>query len=208
MRIVLDITVQACNLMRSAGPVQRQWDERVLALRLGKMYLKPLADDLHLMVLCESPEHTPEMLEGTVSPLTASRIDIRLISRWEQQWEDVYFTWECKKVSDKRVDPRNDYLIGRYVSDGVIRFINGAYSLKVGTAGMIGFVLAGDVSNIVNDINHSMLEPSRLQSLTTSDHIKLSTARQTPIPIYESHHLRITAGPISLLHLFLALDYE
>jgi hypothetical protein len=107
------------------------------------------------------------------------------------------------------LDKKNDSLIADYVTEGILRFIDGEYAASLDDAGMLGYVLLGEVANIVSDINRSMEDPHRKRQLSNSDYLMPATAIGTFANVYQSHHLRTDdQKPIRLHHLLLAFDFN
>jgi hypothetical protein len=106
-------------------------------------------------------------------------------------------------VGDKRMDRKYAVLISEYITEGMQRFLDGEYAAGLADAGMLGYVLAGEVSNIVCDINASMQHPRRDRPLSPSEQIELGPAIGTFTDAYQSHH-----ESIHLYHLFLTFDFD
>jgi len=210
VRLVLEITVEAYQRMRRDGVARQDWEEDTFTASLTEDYIRPLARQ-HLLGLVAEPRakvHTPAMKSGAVSPKRATEIDIRLSYSW-MNYSEVYFAWECKRVGDKRVDEKYGVLISRYITEGILRFIDEDYAAGLDDAGMLGYVLAGDVPNIVHDINASMHHRHRARPLSTSDHLTPAPATGTFRDVYRSHHQRpVNHKTIRLHHLFLKFDFE
>jgi hypothetical protein len=210
VRLVLEITVEGYQRMRQDGVTQRDWEEDAFTVRLTEDYIRPLAQQhpLNLVTVARTRVHTPAMKAGAVSPKQAPEIDIRLFSSW-MNYAQVYFAWECKRVGDKRVNKKYAVLIPGYITEGILRFIDEDYSAGLDDAGMLGYVLAGDVTNIVHDINASMHHPHRARPLSTSDHLVPAPSIGIFVDVYQSHHKRTTSQTaIRLHHLFLTFDFD
>jgi hypothetical protein len=210
VQVVLTLTVDAYQRMCQDGVAHQYWEEDAFSIRLTEDYIQPLAHQhpLLLIAVARTRTHTPEMKRGEVSSKQAPEIDIRLFSSWEKDYHRIYFAWECKRVGDKRVDEKYGSLIPKYITEGVFRFLDGEYASDVDDAGMLGYVLAGEIPNIVNDINQSMLHPRRSRRLSSSDHLVPAPAIQTFTDVYHSRHKRVADQKIiSLHHLFLTFDF-
>jgi len=196
--------------MRRDGEVQREWEEDTFTVRLTEDYIQELASrhPLNLIAMPQTKVYTLAMKDGRLSPKKAVEIDIRLSPSW-MDYSQIYFAWECKRVGDKRVDENYAALIPEYVTEGILRFIDGKYAAGLNDAGMLGYVLDGDVTNIVNDINGSMCHPRRTRPLPAADHLTLAPAIGTFKDVYQSSHERVVGQrPIRLHHLFLTFDFE
>jgi len=93
------------------------------------------------------------------------------------------------------------------VNDGIYRFIRGEYASGLGDAGMLGYVLAGSVSNIVGDINATMGNIRRNPPLPESDHLNRAKPMDDFNDIYLSRHVRTDQTNIRLHHLFLTFEF-
>ena len=210
VQLVLEITVEAYQCMRRDGEVQREWEEDVFTVRLTENYIQPLARQHppNLIAMPRTKVHTSAMKDGCLSPKKAVEIDIRLSPSW-MDYSQIYFAWECKRVGDKRVDGKYAALIPEYITEGILRFIDEEYAAGLDDAGMLGYVLDGDVTNIVDDINVSMCHPRRTRPLPAADHLAPVSAVGTFKNVYQSSHKRVSSQmPIRLHHLFLTFDFE
>jgi hypothetical protein len=204
----LELTVEAYKAMRQACVAQQDWEENVLTLCLGYEYLSPIAFDNAIRVLVGEKVHTPEMIAGRQATSEAGEIDMSLFGSWERNYHQIHFVWEAKKVGDKRVNGDYSRFNSEYVNEGIYRFIREEYADGLDDAGMLGYVLAGSVPNIVSDINSSMSNIRKNPPLPESDHL------QKAVPIgdfddrYRSNHRRTDQTGICLHHLFLTFDFE
>ena len=210
VQLVLEITVEAYQHMRRDGVARQDWEEDTFTASLTEDYIRPLARQ-HPLSLGAEPRakvHTPAMKSGAVSPKRATEIDIKLFRPW-MNYSEVYFAWECKRVGDKRVDEKYGVLISRYITEGILRFIDRGYAAGLYDAGMLGYVLAGNVTNIVDDINASMHHPRRARPLSDSDHLVPVPAVGAFTDVYRSQHKRpVSQRAIQLHHLFLTFDFK
>ncbi len=210
VELVLEITVEAYHDMRHDLVAQQDWEEDRFTIWLTNRYIQPIArrHPLNLIAVSQTEEYTDGMYSGKVSTRTASRIDIRLFQSWMDH-NKVYFAWECKRVGDKGMIKEYGPLIPKYVTEGIMRFIDEEYSAGLDDAGMLGYVLAGDVVNIVGDINASMQHGRRQRPLPDSNHLGLAPAVGSFVDVYESNHTRVASQThICLRHLFLTFDLE
>ncbi len=226
---VLETTVAAYLILKRENTVRGTWEEDILTIRmekcmnrLSRMYKSPLCAQT------QQPIYTPEMMVGKVSPKKAVKLDIKV---WDKNWDnedEIYFTWECKLIVDKAREDKHRRLIPEYITNGIVRFLdsNWRYAQAVNEAGILGYVLYGEVAQIVEAINQEMLAiPRRPESsmkdvramqalqaarkLSSSDQLKLCN----PGPInnfifYESrHHRHFCNQDIRLYHFFLTFDF-
>lgn len=226
---VLETTVAAYLILKQENTVRVTWEEDTFTInmekrmnRLSRKYKSPLRVQTQRLI------YTPEMLAGEVSPKKAVKLDIKV---WDKNWDsedEIYFTWECKLIVDKAREDKHKRLIPEYITNGIVRFLdtNWRYAQAVNDAGILGYVLYGEVAQIVEAINQEMLEiPQRpessmkdvrakqalqaARSLSSSDQLKLCD----PSPVknfifYESLHQRHFCDQfICLYHFFLTFDF-
>ena len=202
---VLELTIAAYQEMRQKCPVDRSWEENVFTLRLGEDYLRPLAFDSNspIRVLVRPKTHTQQMKNGTQATIEAKEIDLQLFNIWERDYHKKHFVWEAKRVGDKRVNTSYSNLNSEYVNEAIYRFIRREYADKLSDAGVLAYVLGGNVANIVDDINESMGRIRKNPPLPKSDRLQVAPPMHNFADIYRSHHERTDASHIRLHHLFL-----
>lgn len=187
---------------------REDWEEDVFTINLEK-FLRRIAHEHPLNLRVKSWGHvvTPEMLLGEASPKEAKIIDIQVWGHWHQH-DNVYFAWECKLLADQSNRERKD-LVNEYLKNGIFRFLDGLYSAHMSDAGMLGYVLAGDIATIVEQINRSMVSTRRHRKLLPSDSLTVDKPIGTFKDVYSSSHTRTTDGSrIDLRHLFLTFFSE
>lgn len=225
VQVVLEITVQAYQNLYIKGIAQSQWKEDLFTVHLKKC-IRPLAFIKGILIQLQSPIYTPEIEAGEIPVEQAKRLDLRMHGSW-QNYDEICFIWECKWIAPSS-EEKYKHLVYDYVTDGVIRFLHEEwkYANYVDDSGMIGYVLAGDVTDIVDDINQKMLVSPRprkskksnaqqarasLSSYTfsVSDNLKSYPPIATFSHIYQSCHDRaFCARKIRLYHLFLTFDFD
>ena len=209
VQFVLNITIEAYQKMRRDCVARKDWEEDTFTICLAENYIQPLAFPFSVYVIPRARIHTLEMKTGEISAKRAKEIDIRLYGSWEENYHRIHFVWECKRISDRNLDKENDALIAKYVTEGIFRFIDREYAASLDDAGMLGYVLLGEVANIVSDINRSMENPHRKRQLSTSDYLVPATAIGAFANVYQSRHLRAdNQKPVRLHHLFLTFDFS
>ncbi|MFZ1752098.1 MAG: hypothetical protein WBO46_00030 [Caldilineaceae bacterium] len=206
VQIVIDLTIQAYQQMRRECPVEKNWEENTFTIRLAKEYLLPLSfDNLpSLRVTIRSKTHTREMEEGRQATIEAKEMDLCLYDVWERDYLSKHFVWEAKRVGS-----RNFYgsLISEYVNEAVYRFIALEYAAGLSDAGVLGYVLAGNVPDVVNDINQTMGRIRKNTPLLPSNHLNVAPAIHQFNDLYRSNHTRTDNSLIQLHHLFLTFDF-
>jgi hypothetical protein len=209
VQYVLELTVAAYLAMRQEHVAQRDWEENVFTLHLGENYLRNVAFDneFSIRVQVRQKIHTPQMKAGQQATLEAQEIDMSMYGVWERDYHQRHFVWEAKKVGDKRVNQNYSRLNSEYVNEGIYRFIRGEYAGNLDDAGMLGYVLAGSVPNIVNDINGCMGNIRKNPPLPQADHLRKAVPVSGFEDIYRSSHTRTDHSHIRLHHLFLVFEF-
>lgn len=133
-------------------------------------------------------------------------MDLVLHGNWEG-YNEIHFVWEAKLVGDKRVNSDYRRLNSEYVNEAIYRFIRGDYATGLPDGGVLGYVLAGDVENIVGDINLSMGRIRKNPPLPESNHLQSASSVGHLEDIYQSRHTREDRSSIQLHHLFLTFDF-
>ena len=226
---VLETTVTAYRMLKHKSTVRSNWNEDTFTLQIVE-YMKQFirTGKTSLCTQVQQYIYTPEMIAGDEPSERAVKLDIKV---WHRNWyneDEIYFTWECKLIVDKARKEKHRRLVPEYITNGIVRFLdtNWKYAQAVNDAGILGYVLYGEVAQIVEAINQEMLAiPQRPESsmkdvramqalraakrLSSSDQLKLCN----PSPVndfifYESrHHRHFCNQDIRLYHFFLALDF-
>jgi len=212
VQLIREITVAGYQSMRSKARPQREWEEDTFTINL-RDYIRPLVRHHPLAIQVQTQVHvyTEKMKSGEESSKKAVKIDLHL-SDLDADYERIYFAWEAKRVTDRRLDKEQEHLISKYISEGIFRFIDEEYARDVSNAGMLGYILTGKPSDIVAAINASMQYPQRCRPLQSVDHLQpadpIATFTETFTDVYQSQHTREPSKTsIHLTHLFLTFDF-
>jgi hypothetical protein len=226
---VLETTVAAYLMLRQKNIVSSSWEEDTFTIQMEtcmNLLSRRYKSTLHAQT--QRPIYTPEMMAGEVSPKKAVKLDIKI---WDKHWDHedkLYFTWECKLIVDKAREDKHKRLVPEYITNGIVRFLDGnwKYAQEVNDAGVLGYVLYGEATQIVEAINQEMLAiPRRRKSstkdvrvrqaleaarkLSSSDQLKLcNPGLVNNFTFYESCHRRHFCNQdIRLYHFFLTFDF-
>lgn len=193
------IITEASKELRNEGHYESEWKEtRFSAHLIGYMRKIRGKTDIGLRIDPENHLYRKEILEGEEDPDTAPRIDIRISGAWVQ--EDVYYGVEGKILVEKDWGTRREYdLRARYIDTGIDNFVNGRYSPDMSRGCILGYVVCGTASNVVDRINALMTHRSRINECLEDRHI----VNDCP-DCYRSKHRRTTDGRrIRLYHVLL-----
>lgn len=207
---VLDVTVTAYQAMREAGVANREWEENVFTIQLADRHILPLLQQLDspIRVWPRAKVHTEQMYTGDQATNEAKEEDMLLYDIGEWEYQKIHFVWEAKRVGDKRANERYSSLNSEYVHEAIYRFIKREYAAAVGDAGVLAYVLAGSVSNIVTDINVCMENIRKNPPLPASNHLQRGAPINDFEDVYHSEHDRMDGSSLQLHHLFLTFDFE
>lgn len=101
--------------------------------------------------------------------------------------DEGYFGAECKNLYDH--DKKH---IKRYVSTGVNNYTSGRYGSKSTVSSMIGYVLSGEISEIVDDLSKEIA--------TTKPRSNLTRVFGTRDAQYKTTHIRTLDGELIILY--------
>lgn len=207
---ILDVTVAAYQAMCEAGVASRDWEENVFTIQLADRHILPLLQQLDspIRVWPRTKVHTEQMYTGDQATIEAKEEDMLLYDIGEWEYQKIHFVWEAKRVGDKRVDEGYSSLNSEYVHEAIYRFIRREYAAAVDDAGVLAYVLAGSVYNIVADINACMGNIRKNPPLPASDHLQRSAPINDFEDVYHSEHNRTDGSFLQLHHLFLTFDFE
>ncbi len=130
------------------------------------------------------------------------RIDLKLVPAGSAL-EEVYFAFECKRLNAvERGRPRT--LAPKYVTQGMMRFVDGRYGGSVIQGGMIGYVLDGRTSHAISRVGKNIDSRRTLLRLTAGPSLQPSTVRPANTFVRETMHVLPDSRVFRLHHIFLA----
>ncbi len=209
VQLVLELTIRAYRVMCLDRIAKQDWEENTFTINLGEVYLRPIAfnRELPIFVHVRPKTHTEKMKAGKQKTIEAKEIDMKLHGGWEINYHTTHFVWEAKRVGDKRTDQKYSILNSEYINEAIYRFIRCEYANGLEDAGVLGYVFAGDVGNIVGDINQSMGNIRKNPRLPTSNHLHKTPPIKDFEDVYASQHTRTDKTQIQLHHLFLTFEF-
>ena len=147
--------------------------------------------NLSLVPRYQFVEPTDEMLAGRADPDRAPCIDI--VVSWGFFTDDAYLSIECKRIAP-------DHLARLYVVCGIDRFVRGYYGSKAQAGAMVGYVIRGTPSEVLDRVNASV----EANPAMGPDHTLMSATAVGPLTaVFESNHERPNPfRRIRLTHLF------
>lgn len=146
---ILDILKDSFDMMiRDTNIIIDKHDELKCTLQLVYFAIKLRARSLFPFIFeTETPINLlEEYVYGHKSPKCAPRIDIKVK---KPDWDEHSFlTIECKRIN-------NDSILRRlYVNEGMERFISCKYCPNNNCSIMVGFIIDGEMSEIISELNN------------------------------------------------------
>ena len=118
--------------------------------------------------------------------------------------EDVYFCLESKRLNVVKDGETRAYA-SEYVTFGMLRFVTGQYAKSVRHGGMIGYVLDGNVSSAMSNVEANIQQRHELLCMTPPGAFMPSTVLKGDARARETHHQRAHETSLFRIHhLFMA----
>lgn len=134
-----------------------------------------------------------------------NRTDLRFLHR-STRGQDTVLVLESKRLNvtfpGGRFEPNARAYTGE---DGMLRFITGKYSKSLPSAGMMGYVMDGDVPSARKKVEKAMTTLSRELALAHAPSLQVCVSLSSPHG--ETRHNRDAklGGPMNIFHLFLSV---
>lgn len=118
--------------------------------------------------------------------------------------EDIYFCLESKRLNALMGGQRRA-LSAEYIQFGMLRFVTGQYSKAVRHGGMIGYVLGGNISNAMGNVEANIRRRHQELCMTSPGAFLASTVLRDEPRARETHHKRgHDTNIFRIHHLFMA----
>lgn len=169
------------NIFAEEDDITQKWYEKIIGIWDSRNRATSIVLNI-LRPMHQYADNTMKKRKGSKAPT----IDF-CFKDWST--DNSYFGAEAKNLYESKSDK-----IERYVLTGVENYTNGRYGSQSSESSIIGYVLSGNISDIVNDLKVEMGKRKPLANLTRTVSID---------PQYKSSHMRILDGQeITLHHLF------
>ena len=150
----------------------------------------PFRIDIQLVELGESADADQGRMDIVFSPLLPTEV--------------VYFCLECKRLNVTKSGYTRSYAT-EYVIYGMMRFITGQYASQVQHAGMLGYVLDGNVAGAIRRVSSAIGRRCEELGMKEPCSVRQSSIRTADLSAKETRHWRgLNGGPFVIQHLFLA----
>ncbi|NQU85080.1 MAG: hypothetical protein HQ541_04905 [Mariniphaga sp.] len=168
----LYILIDGFRLMKADGKYELNWEEEQLTATLIH-YIKgcPNRNKWKIHIEPEIRNYTHQIIDGSKTPKTASRIDMKLFT-WQNDNEDIFMI-EAKNIRENNWINKNGKLNYarrlhiRFIETGIEHIISGHYPLN---SCICGYILEGKEKNILEKLN-KILKEKRINNLYKSDPI-------------------------------------
>ena len=171
---IVDVWPQVISRLDGSTKEDRITDRVVALLRKNKAIWKYGYPDLQYKLLEEDSV-------GDIS--TKGIIDIAYIL--EQDF-DHYIAYECKRLNTISEEGKRASLAGKYVDEGVMRYVTAQYAENLPFGCMIGYVMDGDTGFAIQQLASAVDKRKKKLNLTTGKiNVKLGACVQ-----FETNHNR------------------
>ncbi len=191
---ILDLVVDTWATFEKPGPS----DYEVPITRRFKHALKQAKNYRRLPVRIEREPAEDDPATGD----ELGRIDLKFVPA-ESALEEVYFSFECKRLNVLEQGKRRA-LAPEYVTEGMMRYVNGKYAVTMKDGGMIGYVLDGNCPHAVQLVEQNIQSRHKELQMTPPGRLSRSSVRGDSEIVRETIHELNAARRFRLHHLFLA----
>jgi hypothetical protein len=191
---ILNLVIASWEEIPSPAPDEKEDDITIALCRA----LKQNRTARNLMFQIDTQQVELEPLPGE----DLGRLDISfrpLIPR-----EDIYFCLESKRLNVVKDGETRAYA-SEYVKFGMLRFVTGQYSKAVRHGGMLAYVLDGDVSRAMTNVEVNIRTQRSALCMTAPGAFLPSTVLKSDVRARETHHHRVhETNLFRIHHLFMA----
>ena len=113
--------------------------------------------------------------------------------------EEIYFCLESKRLNVVKNGKARAYA-SEYVTFGMLRFVTGQYSKAVRHGGMIAYVLDGNLSRAMSNIENNMQRQHSALGMTAPGSFLPSTSLKDDARARETHHRRSHETQLFRIH--------
>lgn len=190
---ILELILSAWNQMPSPAPDMHENPITKDLCRL--MILNKKSPELPFRISYQSVELFP--LDGA----DTGEMDIAFYPVGSSR-EDIYFCLECKRLHVTKNGKFNT-LATEYVTQGMMRFINGKYSMTINHGGMLGYVLNSDTDQAINNVGNAIQTRYTDLEMSPPGNMRPSSVRPSDTNARETQHTRLhNEGLFQIHHLF------
>lgn len=190
---VIDLIVDTWGTFEKPGPS----DLEVPTTRRFKHALKQAKDFNRLPFRIERELAEDDPATG----IELGRIDLKFLPAVSAR-EEVYLAMECKRLNVVENGVRRT-LAPEYVTQGMMRFVTGAYAAAMTQGGMIGYVMDGRGDDARRLIGQNIALRAKELRMKSPAGFLPSRLRPALASVCETCHPRSQMPPFTLHHMFL-----
>jgi len=138
----------------------------------------------------------PLSVEGGAEEL--GRLDLRITAGYRH---GVYFSLECKRLRVTRPSGRFQSL-----EEGMYRYFSGQYATGLDKAGMLGYVMDGDVGAAIKDVAAAIGTRKRELHMADAEPLRPSSLLPSKKQVRETRHQYGPDGKFLIHHVFLPMS--
>lgn len=131
------------------------------------------------------------------------RIDL-VFTSLQRISEDVYFSFECKRLNIVSKNGKRKSLAKDYVVDGMMRYITLQYAYGLLCGGMIGYIMNSDSRTAIKAVDKQIKTQCKELRISPPSGLSQSSIRENHPQIKETTH--ILPRQFIIHHLFLPLE--
>ena len=177
---IVDVWPQVVYRLDSSTKEDRITDRLVALLRKNKAIWKYGYPDLQYKLLEEN-------LVGDIS--TKGIIDIAYIL---DQDFDHYIAYECKRLNTVSKEGKRASLAGKYLDEGLMRYVTAQYADNLPFGCMIGYVMDGDTDFAIQQLESAVDKRNKKLNLTSGT-VKVKLGAYA---YFETNHNRYESNSI------------
>ena len=157
----------ACRTLKSQKTIDADWEEENITANIFVLIhgsQKSIDYDIHPE--CEYPFYNQDILDNKKKAKSAPRIDLVFQYNWQRQRFSFYveaknlIETDVLKTGRKR-KTRASSVLNRYIDTGIDHYVKGYYPLGC----ILGYVLVGSTSGIIEGINTILVKDGRSDEL-------------------------------------------
>ncbi len=182
----LKVLIKSYNTSLSLKKYTKDWEEKTFSSHLVSLMKQCEIAVKYDLIITKEEELEDEAIDnGLKSANEANPIDIRFHNIWQKLRFD--YVIEAKNISNSRWQKSNLNNVNasqqqtEYITKGVDRFLSGHFKDKKGC--MVGYIVNGNLSDILNKINDKFKNQSRVK-----ENIYQVESKELNCTIYNSKH--------------------
>lgn len=201
--ICIELLIESYNMIVHSKEYDLDWDEEQFSAHIiSNMNKHPLTKKHHLHIDIEKKLLNKDKLPiNENNPKYLPRIDISIASWILKKDEKTTYFLEAKNLYENNYKSKiSSKYLNRYIDTGIENFRVGKYT----NGSLIGYVLNGKISNIINKLNIQLKKDRQNYNASTCiNTLEKSDLIQNCSTCYESMHYIDEYENICIKHMFL-----